>query len=214
MQMLEQRIKANVGEYSVPAVVHVVQGDTGRVLVFEIQDYTLTGSETASLMCIRPDQTAFSYAGTVRGADQTVEVPLAAEGGALTQAGVVAAQLIIALSGEVVCAFKMGIIVEPKLGGEATQEDIDFLAGLQAQLDQAIGRFVESTREINGHDLSSDITLTAADVGAVPTTRTVNGKAMSSNITLQASDFSAAASTAGATGEVASLTYTVVSVWS
>lgn len=214
MQMLEQRIKANVGEYSVPAVVHAVQEDDGRVLVFEIQDYTLEGSETASLMCIRPDKTAFSYAGQVDGPTQTVRVPLDQEGGALSQAGVVAAQLILALSGEVVCSFKLGIIVEEKLGGEATQEDIEFLAGLQAQLDQAIGRFVESTRTINGYDLSANIVLNAADVGAVPTTRTVNGRALSSNITLQASDFSAAASTAGATGEVASLTYTVVSVWS
>lgn len=209
--MLEQRVKANVGVYSVPAVVHVVQGDTGRVLIFEIEDYTLTGSETASLMCIRPDQTAFSYAGVVHGPEQTVEVPLASEGGALTQAGVVAAQLVLALSGEVVCSFKLGIIVEEVLGGEATQEDITFLAGLQAQLDQAIGRFVESTREINGHDLSADITLTPADIGAVPTTRTVNGAALTGNVTLKSAQFAESI-----TGEkmLAALTYRIVSTWS
>ena len=37
--------------------------------------------------------------------------------------------------------------------------------------------------------------LTAADVGAVPTTRTVNGKALSSNISLTASDVGAVSQT-------------------
>ena len=50
---------------------------------------------------------------------------------------------------------------------------------------------VKITRTINGHGLSSNITLTSSDVGAVPTTRTVNGKALSSNITLSASDIGA-----------------------
>lgn len=212
--MLEQRVQAYVGEYGVPAVVHAVQGDTGRVLVFELHDYEFTGSETASLMCMRPDKSVFSYAGIVDAPNMVVSVAMDTEGGALTQAGVVACQLVLQDGGEVLCSYRFGIIVEEIIGGEATQEDIDFLAGLQAQLDAAIGRFVQSSLEINGHALTGNIQLTSADVGAVPTTRTVNGKALSNNITLQASDFAAAASTAGATGEVASLTYTVVSVWS
>lgn len=203
--MFNQIVKASMGAYSVPAVLHAVQGDDGRVLVFHIEDYTLTGSETASLMCIRPNGSAFSYAGVVDGVNQKITVALDQEGGALTQTGVVAAQLIVALSGETVCTFKLGIIVEEALGGEATTEDVEFLAELQAQLDQAIGNFVQTSREINGHPLSANISLTAADVGAVPTTRTVNGKALSENITLEASDFAA--------GNMASLTYTQVASW-
>ena len=53
---------------------------------------------------------------------------------------------------------------------------------------------VPTTRTINSKALSSDITLTASDVGAVPTSRTVNSKALSSNITLSASDVGALAS--------------------
>ena len=48
-----------------------------------------------------------------------------------------------------------------------------------------------NTRTINGHPLTADVTVSAADVGAVPTTRTVNGKALSSNITLDADDVDA-----------------------
>ena len=65
---------------------------------------------------------------------------------------------------------------------------------------------VPTTRTVNGHALSANVTLdaddvgarastwtpTASDVGAVPTSRTVNGKALSSNITLTADDVNAA----------------------
>ncbi len=50
---------------------------------------------------------------------------------------------------------------------------------------------VPTTRKVNGHALSADISLTASDVGAVPTSRTINTKPLSSNITLTASDVSA-----------------------
>lgn len=66
--------------------------------------------------------------------------------------------------------------------------------------------FVPLTRTVNGKALSSDITLSASDVGArantwtptagqvgaVPTTRKVNNKALSSDVTLDAEDVGAA----------------------
>lgn len=204
--MIEQRIKCNFGDYAVPGVAHAVQGDTARRFIFEPEDYQIAGNETVALFCVRPDGTAFSYAGTCDSATNTITINLTAEGGALTQAGVVAAQIVMTVTGGDVKSFKIGIIVEEALGGEATQEDITFLEGLQAQLDAAIGNFVQSSLKVNGHALTGNINLTASDVGAVPTTRTVNGKALSSNITLAAADF--------ASGNVASLTYTVVSTWS
>ena len=53
--------------------------------------------------------------------------------------------------------------------------------------------YVADTTTVNGKPLSSNVTLTAADVSAVPTTRTVNGKALSSDISLTASDVGALA---------------------
>ena len=65
---------------------------------------------------------------------------------------------------------------------------------------------VPTTRKVNGHALSSDVTVTASDVGAVPTTRTVNGKALSADISLSASDVSAIPSSQkGAASGVAEL---------
>lgn len=206
MSVVTTRVKCNFSEYAVPAVIHAVQGDTGRRLIFEPEDYQIEGSETVALFCVRPNGTAFSYAGTCDSASNTITFDLSSEGGALTQVGVVAAQLVLTMTGGEGKSFKLGIIVEEALGGEATQEDITFLEGLQAQLDAAIGNFVQSSLKVNGHALTGNINLTASDVGAVPTNRTVNGKALSNNITLAAADF--------ASGNVASLTYTVVSTWS
>lgn len=64
---------------------------------------------------------------------------------------------------------------------------------------------VPTTRTVNGHALSANVTLdaddvgarpdtwtpTASDVGAVPTTRTINSKPLSSNVTLTAEDVGA-----------------------
>lgn len=51
--------------------------------------------------------------------------------------------------------------------------------------------FVKDSTTVNGKPLTSNITLTAADVSAVPTTRTVNGKQLNNNITLSAADVGA-----------------------
>ncbi len=47
---------------------------------------------------------------------------------------------------------------------------------------------VPTTRTVNGHALSEDITLGASDVNAVPTTRKVNGKALAADVTIGAGD--------------------------
>ena len=56
---------------------------------------------------------------------------------------------------------------------------------------QGIPGAVASTLTINGHMLSNNITLAAADVGAVPTSRQVNGHSLGNDIILSAADVSA-----------------------
>lgn len=50
------------------------------------------------------------------------------------------------------------------------------------------GSYVPLTRTVNGHALSSNVTVTASDVGAVPTSTTINGHALTGNITLTTTD--------------------------
>ena len=62
--------------------------------------------------------------------------------------------------------------------------------GITVAADGTISVNVSSpVTSVNGQ--TGVVSLSASDVGAVPTTRTVNGKALSSNITLSASDVSA-----------------------
>ena len=74
------------------------------------------------------------------------------------------------------------------------------------EMEIALGNKVDKTTTINNKPLTSNISLGASDVGAVPTTRTVNGKALSSNITLSASDVGALPSTTTIPTTLASLT--------
>lgn len=94
------------------------------------------------------------------------------------------------------------------LAFKSTVARTDLETGVQTSLGKA-DNAVPNTRTVNGKALSSDITLSASDVGAradtwlptttdinaVPNTRTVNSKALSSNITLTAADVGARANT-------------------
>ena len=83
-------------------------------------------------------------------------------------------------------------------GATVTTQEINYLDGVSSSIQTQLNGKVPTSRTVNNKALSSNITLSAADVSAVPTSRTVNGKPLSSNITLSASDVGAL-STAGGT---------------
>lgn len=72
-----------------------------------------------------------------------------------------------------------------------TSAELGYLDGVTSAIQTQLNGKVPTSRKVNNKALSSDIALTASDVGAVPTSRTVNGKALSSNITLGAGDVNA-----------------------
>lgn len=76
------------------------------------------------------------------------------------------------------------------------------LNDIQDEIISHANTFVPKTRTINSKALTSNITLSAADVSAVPTTRTVNSKALSSNITLTSDDIGYNSSTTYTSGSV------------
>lgn len=221
--MLNQRVKVSSGTYLAPPIVNVVQNDTGRVLILEPFDYVITGNETATLICRRPSGSIYTYSGTVNALDNDVSVPLDGDGGALTQVGDVAAELILTASGDTITSFMITLRVQPDISGEATPEEVTFVAQLQAQVDAAfadyqaalnavaaqLSDYVPKTRKVNNKALSSDITLNASDVSAVPDTRTVNNKALSQNIALAATDVGAVPDTRTVNGQVLSTDATI-----
>lgn len=156
--MIEQRIKVNADIHAVPPIVSMVQEDTGRKLICELEDYTVTGAEGVALMCVRPDGTAYSYAGTANATDNTAEFDLDVLGGALSQAGMVTARVIMTIGTDIVSTFKFGIFVEEEIGGVATPDDKTFLEGLQAQLTAAISSYT-----VNGQAIAANTLLKSAD---------------------------------------------------
>ena len=68
---------------------------------------------------------------------------------------------------------------------------------------------VANTVTVNGHALSSNVTVTNSDLGAVPTTTTVNGHALSSNVTVTNGDLGAVPTTTTVNGHALSSNVTV-----
>ena len=82
-------------------------------------------------------------------------------------------------------------------GATVTTQEINYLDGVSSSIQTQLNGKVPTSRTVNNKALSSNITLSAADVNAVPTNRTVNGKPLSSNITLSASDVGALSTSGG-----------------
>ena len=82
-------------------------------------------------------------------------------------------------------------------GATVTTQEINYLDGVSSSIQTQLNGKVPTSRTVNSKALSSNITLSAADVNAVPTSRTVNGKPLSSNITLSASDVEALSTSGG-----------------
>ena len=119
-RMLEQKIQLRTKTNTSNAVVDMVQNDTGRILVAHLPDFELISGDTASLFCVRPSGSRSAYSGTINTAAQTVTIAINASGGALTESGKVAAELMITRNGNVVSTFRFVIRVEESTGYSPT----------------------------------------------------------------------------------------------
>lgn len=218
--MLNQQIIIYAHQYQAPQVVYAVQHDTGRTLTFVPGDFQIPAGATAQLWCKTPSGVLSFAAGTVSGQ----EITAALTEYNLAEAGNNLGQLQISADGDYIKAFSFILRVQEEVNGEElTPEEMTLLeqaiAEMQAEISTQLAAFddeldtkVPKTREINGHALSLDVTLTPedigaaaadteinghpltgdidltpGDIGAVPNTRTVNGYAMNQNVTVPAS---------------------------
>lgn len=120
---LVQKVVLSAGKKIVPATVHMVQGDTGRVLVCEIADYTIPSGATAVLLCRRPTDTFYAYTGAVDATEQKITFTMSDEEGALTSTGVVEAQVRLTVSDQLISTFDLHIVVHPSQDGTPQPEE-------------------------------------------------------------------------------------------
>lgn len=141
--MIEQRILVNSGYKGVNPVVHMVQNDTGRTLVCELADYVVDDVGTgASLLCQRPDDSYYSYSGTIDFQDNTVTFVMDDEGGALSQAGIVKAQLMLTDSNDLrIKSYDIKIVVDEEVPDALpTPAESAYVDALQSQYDAYIAQ--------------------------------------------------------------------------
>lgn len=144
--------------YTVPPVINAVQNDTDRQVVAKLGDFTLASGMTAKLSFHRPDDTHYETTGTVSVANNTVTAELDQ---ALTQVGVVKAQIKVTESSGLGSTFTFVIKVQEDVAGEVTPQEggtiIDALETAQDALETAQDA-VEKAEELQQYiDSFSDL---------------------------------------------------------
>ena len=137
----------NVSGQSVPQIIPVVQGDTGRSILFTLADFTIPQGSTATYYVQKPSGEAVYNAATIDG--NTVLVELTAQ--SIIEAGDNYGQVRIENDGEVVTSFDFILLVKPFRGIDATQSttEMNIFDKAVEQAEEAIDEAkVEALEEI------------------------------------------------------------------
>lgn len=115
--MLTIQSTINIAGQTVPQIIPVVQGDTGRSILFTLADFTIPQGSTATYYVQKPSGEAVYNAATIDG--NTVLVELTAQ--SIIEHGDNYGQVRIENDGEVVTSFDFILLVKPFRGINATQ---------------------------------------------------------------------------------------------
>ena len=115
--MLTIQSTINIAGQTVPQIIPVVQGDTGRSILFTLADFTIPQGSTATYYVQKPSGEAVYNAATIDG--NTVLVELTAQ--SIIEHGDNYGQVRIENDGEVVTSFDFILLVKPFRGIDATQ---------------------------------------------------------------------------------------------
>lgn len=143
---------------------------------------------TTNLRLAKPDKTDNAVIGVVNGNMDTLDTEITTVknnhtslSGTVSQQGVAISSLdsrVTSIEGQTVDPAVIERVVEEYLAEHgvtpgATAEQAAAIQANSAAIADLPNSYVPQTREINGHALSADVTLTAADVSAVPTSALV-----------------------------------------
>lgn len=115
--MLTIQSTINIAGQTVPQIIPVVQGDTGRSILFTLADFTIPQGSTATYYVQKPSGEAVYNAATIDG--NTVLVELTAQ--SIIEHGDNYGQVRIENDGGVVTSFDFILLVKPFRGIDATQ---------------------------------------------------------------------------------------------
>lgn len=115
--MLTVRSTINVAGQAVPNIIPAVQGDTGRVIVFTLADFTIPSGSTATYYVQKPSGEAVYNSATIDGNKITVELTAQS----LAETGDNYGQVRILNGEDVVTSFDFILLVKPFRGIEAIE---------------------------------------------------------------------------------------------
>lgn len=160
--MLTVRATINIAGQTVPQIIPVVQGDTGRAILFTLADFTIPTGATANYYIQKPSGLAVYNAGTIDG--NTVLVELTAQ--SIIEEGDNYLQIRILKDDDIVTSFDCILQVKPFRGIDATQSTGEMTIFDQAER-AAAAQFQEDAEEIAAEVIESipaDYTTLSNDV--------------------------------------------------
>lgn len=153
-----QTIHVSVDQYKLPAAVHAVQNDSGRIIKMVVDDLTLTSSMTGKLSFRRPSGTYYELAATLDLASNSFSAEMDQ---ALTSPGTTHCQLKVTSSGDLVSSFDFDIFVEEDRSGVVTPEEGISISEAVASAEAAADR-----AESAASTFETDTTLSVAGMAA------------------------------------------------
>lgn len=143
---------------TVPEIIPVVQGDTGRSILFTLADFTIPNGATATYYIQKPSGAAVYNAATIDG--NTITVDLTAQ--ALAEYGDNYGQVRISDDGEIVTSFDFILLVKKFRGIDATESTSEMNIFDQA-VQNAMAQIDNSLPHIVAPEFDSTATYAAGD---------------------------------------------------
>lgn len=175
--MLNQKVRLRVGNQYIIPKIQTVQGDTGRVLVCEIEDFEIPGGATATFWAMKPS--GKSVQNDVPISDQEIMVELKNQ--TLAERGYIQCQIEIKADGKSVKTFAFCLENGKSLAGDwpESENENTYLEGvvaeMQAKLTETINQANAATSAANTATQNADNAAETANAAAKAVMDQLNG---------------------------------------
>lgn len=144
--MITVRSTINLAHQSVPNIIPVVQGDTGRAILFTLADFTIPEGATARYFVMKPSGLAVYNDATIDG--NTVLVELTAQ--SIIETGDNYGQVRISVGEDIVTSFDFILHVDPFRGIDAVESDaeVNIFDRALEQAQETVDTMVENAEQV------------------------------------------------------------------
>lgn len=182
--MITVRSTINLAHQSVPNIIPVVQGDTGRAILFTLADFTIPEGATARYFVMKPSGLAVYNDATIDG--NTVLVELTAQ--SIIETGDNYGQVRISVGEDIVTSFDFILHVDHFRGIDAIESEAElniFDQAVEEAVDDARERMEEAAEETTA-SIPEDYTALSNDVTALKQELNIANNVLGEEVGIQA----------------------------